>query len=932
MTDGSESKLGRVALLLILVLAAWLRGTGLFRGLDEGHAYHPDEPKQILALDNYLNGRYVVRYGTWFYDGYPYGLNHVDEWILRAVLPPAQCLADQLGSAHRARPDVTDRSALYYWARVLRLLYGLVVVLCTYSVARALTRSRGAGLLAAALVAMAPLPVAVSHFATGDIGTDLFGMLALVALCAYSARGRHPLLFLAGLCVGLAFSCKYNGALVGTAVALYVVMTNANRERWRRLVSQSLLSAGGFVVGVLVGTPALLLSYKQTVKDIRLNFVNISQFGVAQEDIARPFFARAYVGLTRNTADIVTILGWSVVLLALLGAIVAVSRYLRLRRATSGDTAVGTPEHTTLAAAVLLYPPLAMVVSLVGKLRVQSFHFSYLVAPLVIGAVYAAVMMWQQKRLRRGLAVVAVAALVIEMAAAARMEQFFWRREDVMRTIRQMPETLYRETPRAEKARVRNTFVELDRAPVFRNRQAEVFMPDAAFWIDQGVPAIPTVPHPANRHWIFANGPVYPRNERSFVVRADSRARKDIVYGRRPETMTIGLRSGAYPVAVTLKAGGQTETRVLDPDSQVRLACQPKDWKTSRSSDNAQTAFMVPLMVHAKGGAVTVTLCHSAKEAVMFDLFGGQASAPPDLPGGETAELQQRLSGMRYYGDVIETGMPMQVNHPRRHSACLPGPELWLPAGVYDFEAEIEGQTPDAAISVAVEDPGSGMLFRVPVLSEPIGQETRRVRGRFSKSFAPHACRIRITADRGAFVLKEWRLVPNAEAIAAGLAEWRATHVRPEWLAPHPVVTRPPAGRDEETSWSIGSDFQLHPAGRLAPTLQGQPLVFPVSLERVGPPRKGFRMQACFVHLVNQAGEQTHGYQAPVATALASGISGCPVTWTLRLDAEPGVYEVYTGIFHLGTNKRLDVRAPRGQRAEDDRVHLGSLTVGAPAN
>lgn len=72
---------------LIFLLALYLRISGIFRGLGEqGSLFHPDEAKQILALFNFLNGDYVRYYGSLFYDGYPYGLNHLDEYLLRPFL------------------------------------------------------------------------------------------------------------------------------------------------------------------------------------------------------------------------------------------------------------------------------------------------------------------------------------------------------------------------------------------------------------------------------------------------------------------------------------------------------------------------------------------------------------------------------------------------------------------------------------------------------------------------------------------------------------------------------------------------------------------------------------------------------------------------------------------------------------------------------
>ena len=68
---------------LIIFTAFYLRISGVFRGVEGNYRYHPDEPKQVQELSFYLEGRYLGYRGHWHYDGYPYGLNKVDEVILR---------------------------------------------------------------------------------------------------------------------------------------------------------------------------------------------------------------------------------------------------------------------------------------------------------------------------------------------------------------------------------------------------------------------------------------------------------------------------------------------------------------------------------------------------------------------------------------------------------------------------------------------------------------------------------------------------------------------------------------------------------------------------------------------------------------------------------------------------------------------------------
>ncbi len=159
--------------ILLFVVAFYFRTSGLFRGLGaQGYIFHPDEAKQILALFNFLNGEYVRYYGSLFYDGYPYGLNHLDEYLLRPLL-------------FFFGPDRPDQHALYTCARFLRVVYGMVIMGIGYRLVYRLVHDKTSVLLALLLLALSPLAITVTHFATGDIGVDLFTALCLLFLLFY---------------------------------------------------------------------------------------------------------------------------------------------------------------------------------------------------------------------------------------------------------------------------------------------------------------------------------------------------------------------------------------------------------------------------------------------------------------------------------------------------------------------------------------------------------------------------------------------------------------------------------------------------------------------------------------------------------------------------------------------------------------------------
>lgn len=174
------------ALLLSLFLLAFvLRTGGLFRGLEADYIYHPDEPKQVVALNNFLNDTYVWYVGNPFYDGYPYGLNHIDEWLLRPVFSMVEMFHNHIiPDTEYQKPSI---HSLYYWARSLRVLYGLIALLLTYFIAKRLFQSRSGRLLSVLFLALSPISIVVAHFASGDIGSDLFSGQCCCS-CAFTPR------------------------------------------------------------------------------------------------------------------------------------------------------------------------------------------------------------------------------------------------------------------------------------------------------------------------------------------------------------------------------------------------------------------------------------------------------------------------------------------------------------------------------------------------------------------------------------------------------------------------------------------------------------------------------------------------------------------------------------------------------------------------
>jgi hypothetical protein len=196
----------RPALLLVLTVALGLRVWGIKQGLP--YSYNSDEathfvPRAIAFFSHDLNPHYFLNP-----PGYTYLLHIVFElWF---------------GSGDTtARLYATDPTAVFVVARAVAAVLGTAAVWLTYLTGTRLFH-RSIGLLAAAVMAVAFLPVFYSHLALNDVPTLAPVTLALFGMAGVLRYGRWRDYLLTGAAIGLAAATKYTG---GYVLACLVVAT-----------------------------------------------------------------------------------------------------------------------------------------------------------------------------------------------------------------------------------------------------------------------------------------------------------------------------------------------------------------------------------------------------------------------------------------------------------------------------------------------------------------------------------------------------------------------------------------------------------------------------------------------------------------------------------------------------------------------------------
>jgi hypothetical protein len=291
--------------------------------------------------------------------------------------------------------NVTDQFAknptdIWIAARTLAAALCMVGVAATYWAARRLWGIRE-GLVAAAVLAFAFLPVAYSRVAVTDVGALMGVALSLGLAYAAYQRGGIRWFCAAGAAAGLAVAFKYTAGLAVLPIAI-AALARVRVDGWRVLGGLVLAGACAGVVFVVLN-PYLFGSFDAWWSDLR------DQAEVAR-DVPKP--GQQSGGVSYYLDSLTWGLGWAVAIAALAGAA------LELRR-------------NFVRGLMLLAVPVALFV----YLSVQSRYFGRWLLPaypalaMLAAAAIAQVAELVPRRSWRVAALTGVVALVLVQPLAA---------------------------------------------------------------------------------------------------------------------------------------------------------------------------------------------------------------------------------------------------------------------------------------------------------------------------------------------------------------------------------------------------------------------------------------------------------------------------------------------------------------------------------
>lgn len=309
LSSCQSSKTGfRLASILLFALALSLRTCGLSHDLHLGRVYHPDTPKQMRAIERFVDGEYYTVIGGRDYEGYPYFNSHLVEYLVRVYQFTGSMIVRHLGVADSI--SIPSYLSLFWITRILNATLSAFAVVVVLLIGWRWI-APAAGVIAGLLLALSPIDITACHYANGDSTAAFFALAGVWIALHILERPTWKLYLAAGLVSAAAFSSKYHGGIaLGTAGLAHIFYYS----RMRRLFSGASIGRGlflliSFIIGVLLTSPALLIYPEKAFEDIVQFFEYTASFGMTSEMQAMNTWQRFIMGMSVNMPAMLNVVG-----------------------------------------------------------------------------------------------------------------------------------------------------------------------------------------------------------------------------------------------------------------------------------------------------------------------------------------------------------------------------------------------------------------------------------------------------------------------------------------------------------------------------------------------------------------------------------------------------------------------------------------------
>ena len=276
----------------LLLLAAYLRITGLAWGLNSGYGhdrnFQPDEfvsLRGVLQLD--LTAGRIKAPGAYFEGTFNYYLWAVPKALLKISSSKVAQVTNPM--------NANDHSDLLYICRWMSVLFDLCTIIVVFLAIREATQKFYPSLVGALCYAILPMQVIYAHFMRTHILSNLLCALVIWLSLKLRKSPRWQLLLLAGLISGLGAATRYPVGIIAVLPCLYLLFNGSDHlESYRLRFSQRAKSFAatqiwliglGFGIGLFLGHPMLFLSPSSVTTAISgetLRYASLHEFSRSQ--------------------------------------------------------------------------------------------------------------------------------------------------------------------------------------------------------------------------------------------------------------------------------------------------------------------------------------------------------------------------------------------------------------------------------------------------------------------------------------------------------------------------------------------------------------------------------------------------------------------------------------------------------------------------
>jgi len=254
-----------IGIILLTALSVRLWGVNY----DLPYIYHPDEPRYIAISQNIFKtgdlNPHFFNYPSLFF--YINALAYVPYYLLgkligvfntpNDILPP---ISLAMGVTQAPMPTTV------LLGRIVTISFGVGTVGLTYFVGKQITGKTAVGVLASLMVAIAPTNVWHSRLVTPDTFVTFFSLASFLASILVYQEGKTWQYVVAGICVALTASSKYNGGLIVLPLLLAHFL-HYGKAAFKQPKLYLALSLCG--VGFLTTTPYAVLDSSKFLTDLR---------------------------------------------------------------------------------------------------------------------------------------------------------------------------------------------------------------------------------------------------------------------------------------------------------------------------------------------------------------------------------------------------------------------------------------------------------------------------------------------------------------------------------------------------------------------------------------------------------------------------------------------------------------------------------------